>query len=647
MLNIRMKMTFRELMAVETPITGKYLATLNQVTSRTIREDIKILDSSLADNGAYIDSVMGQGYKLRITDEQLFRNYLKIIAGDEPTGEIVIPRLPEERHTYVIKRFLLSESYIKLDDLADEMYVSKSTIQNDLAHVKKKLSLYDIRLEARPNYGLKVNGDELKLRFCMAEYIFDRKEGVARQLSKTDFTLLSQEELDSLVAIIVGQINTHQITVSDIAINNLVIHMAIAYKRIKAGYHVTLFQTDLDEILEQKEYQVAQEIVRKVEEKFDVDFPQEETAYIALHLLGTKILLQMTASDKIIKQVVEEDISKLVVKILDEIESKLNLEVSDDKELVIALCLHLKPAVNRYKYGMNVRNPMLEAIKKNYPLAFEAGIIAGAIINKHIGIEVDENEIGYLALHIGAAIERKKSKIGPKKCLIVCASGLGTAQLIYYKLKNQFGEGLDLVGTTEYYKLSQYNLTNIDFIISSIPIQEQLSVPVIVVNAILGETDIREIEMFIVNTKNNLYTFFQEELTFLTKSFVSKEEVLEFLHATLLNKGLVDKTFLDAIYQREKVAPTSFGNLVAIPHPITPNSNKTFLAVCTLTKPVMWNDKPVQFICLLSVKKNSQEDLQVMYNLLGEIIHDSSIVEKLIKVKTYEGFMKVLTKGKA
>ena len=87
----------------------------------------------------------------------------------------------------------------------------------------------------------------------------------------------------------------------------------------------------------------------------------------------------MNASDKIIKQVVEEDISKLVVKVLDEIESKLNLGVSDDKELIIALSLHLKPAVNRYKYGMNVRNPMLEDIKKNYPLAFEAGIIAGQL----------------------------------------------------------------------------------------------------------------------------------------------------------------------------------------------------------------------------------------------------------------------------
>ena len=629
-------------MAAATPITGKYLANINQVSSRTIREDVKSLDLALVDNGAYIDSVMGQGYKLEITHEGLFYNYLKKIASSESTAEAVIPKLAEERITYLLKRFLLSEGYMKLDDLADEMYISKSTLQKDLINVRKMLSVYDIRLESRPNYGLKVNADELKLRLCMAEYIFDRDEGTGKSLFRPHFTSLSQEELDSILEIIMNQIHEHRITLSDIAINNLVIHIAIAYKRIKGGYHVTIYQTDMEEILEQKEYKVAEKIVRKVEEKFQVDFPQEETAYIALHLLGTKIVTQMNTGNKTVQQVIEKEISNVIVIALDQIESKLNLGINEDNELVIALSLHLKPAVNRYKYGMKIRNPMLEDIKKSYPLAFEAGVIAGLAINKHIGTEIDENEIGYLALHIGAAIERRKLAVGPKKCLIVCASGLGTAQLIYYKLKAQFGEGLEVVGTTEYYKLGQYNLTDIDFIISSIPIREEQVVPVIVVNAILGETDIKKIERFIISEKQNPYTLFQEELMFLSESFVSKEETLEFLHAKLLDKGLVDKTFLAAIYEREEVAPTSFGNLVAIPHPITPNSDKTFLAVCTLTKPVIWKDKPVQFVCVLSVKKNSREDLQGMYDLLGTIIHNSSMVERLIKVKSHEDFMKVL-----
>ncbi|NRK74294.1 PRD domain-containing protein, partial [Salmonella enterica subsp. enterica serovar Typhi] len=148
-----------------------------------------------------------------------------------------------------------------------------------------------------------------------------------------------------------------------------------------------------------------------------------------------------------------------------------------DEELIFGMSMHLKPAVNRIKYGMNIRNPMLQEIKNNYPLAYEAGIIAGLAIKEYTEIEMDENEIGYLALHIGAAMERKKLHSGPKRCLVVCASGLGTAQLIYYRLKSYFGSNLEVIGTTEYYMLDQYNLNEIDFIVSSIPIKESFAVP--------------------------------------------------------------------------------------------------------------------------------------------------------------------------
>lgn len=35
---------------------------------------------------------------------------------------------------------------------------------------------YDIFLEKCFNYGLKVKGDEMKMRFCMFEYIFNWKD---------------------------------------------------------------------------------------------------------------------------------------------------------------------------------------------------------------------------------------------------------------------------------------------------------------------------------------------------------------------------------------------------------------------------------------------------------------------------------------
>lgn len=641
MLTSRMRVILKKLMTIDAPVTGEFLADINNVTSRTTREDIKKLDALVMNHGAQIQTLMGKGYKLVVFQEKKFRQFLHHIAYPELSKDYLQPQSPEEREAYIIRKLLVSDDYVKIEQLADELYVSKSTVQNDLKQVKSILNHYSIQLHSRPNYGLKLRGDELKLRFCMAEYVVDRSsdctengmKGLSSSLMPTDFHAIS--------AIIMQQISQHQISMSDIAINNLLIHIAIAYKRIRSGNHVNLQPSERSQIEKQSEYQVALKIVKDVEEHFNVVFPKEETAYIAIHLLGTKMLSQPTKVDVLNEQMMDDTILAISKKMLAKIEEEYHLGIEHDKELIIALSLHLKPAINRYKYGMNIRNPLLEDIKKKYPLAFETAILGGLMIEKITDTKIDENEIGYIALHIGAAIERRNLNSGPKRCLIVCASGFGTAQLIYYRVKTQFRQSLDVVGITELYKLKAYNLNNVDLIISSVPIIENLSVPVIEVNAILGNNDMKKIGQFIGNQRN-ISGYFQENLIFLQKDFETKKEVLHFLHQKLLQLGHVNKSYLDNLYDREAIAPTSFGNLVAIPHPITPQTNKTFLTVCTLKKAITWGNKPVQFVCLLNVKKDSQEDLQHMYELLGRMVNSETMIHQLIKASTFDSFMSAL-----
>lgn len=642
MLSARGRSILKKLLSADTPVTGNYLATINNVSARTIREDIKQLDHMLLENGAEIQSVMGKGYQLKIGNEKQFRKYLQSIAK-EMSEEDFIPNAPEDRVTYVIKRLLLAEDYVKLEELAEALYVSKSTVQNDLKSVKDILSNYDIKLKSRPNHGLEVEGNELKLRFCMSEYIFDYEH---KEIGDRSFSMflkaITKQDLAAVGEIIMDQLSENKLSMSDIAVNNLQIHICIAINRIKRGAYVKLVKSDLDDILDKEEYIVAQKIAQIIKDKFDVEFPDVEIAYIAIHLLGTKMTAYSNSGNDFVSGFFEESIIHLVEYMLERMEKQLNLGISEDEELKIALALHLKPAINRYKYGMNIRNPLLESIKKNYPLSYEAAVLAGVAIEEMTGSEIDDNETGYLALHIGAAIERKKLNNGPKRCLIVCASGLGTAKLIFYKLKSYFGEGLDVVGTTEYYKLKDYDLSDTHFIISSIPISEKLAVPVIEVNALLSEEDIRKIQRHINLNKPQTDVYFQKELLFLHENLTSKEEVLAFLNRRLLDKGLVDETFLEAVYERESVAPTAYGNLVAIPHPISPQSEKTFLVACTLEKAIMWDNKPVQFICMLCVKKESMEDLQSLYDFLVNIIDNISVVQSLVKAKTYEEFMTLL-----
>nr|WP_269435765.1 PTS sugar transporter subunit IIA [Gracilibacillus suaedae] len=104
--------------------------------------------------------------------------------------------------------------------------------------------------------------------------------------------------------------------------------------------------------------------------------------------------------------------------------------------------------------------------------------------------------------------------------------------------------------------------------------------------------------------------YIDEQMIFIQRQDLqTREAVLVYMAAQLDSMDLVEEGFLDAVLEREEIAPTSFGNLVAIPHPITPKTDKTFIAICTLEKPITWVNKQVQFVCMLCVKKDSQEDL--------------------------------------
>lgn len=77
MLHGRLRDILRLLMAAEAPVTSSFFAAQLNVTTRTVRNDIKELQGVLSGHGAFVQSVRGSGYKLRIDDEQVFRTLLQ------------------------------------------------------------------------------------------------------------------------------------------------------------------------------------------------------------------------------------------------------------------------------------------------------------------------------------------------------------------------------------------------------------------------------------------------------------------------------------------------------------------------------------------------------------------------------------------
>lgn len=645
-LNSRLKSLVKELLSHKEPVTSEYLAKVLGVTSRTIRNDVKTLNLEFKKIGVQIDASRGVGYYIdstlgeQVTDviEELF------MLQEEEQGNT--PVLPEERVLYILKSVIMADDFIAAEQIANELFVSKSTVDNDLKQVEKLLEKYDLKLFKKPNFGIKLVGNEMNIRFCLSESLSNLKN----EQAELENEIIADVNINEIKTITKNYIEELSFNMAELPLNNLVMHIAIAIQRIKKGKKIEAGSIELDQIEDQVEYEVAKKIVHSIEEKFAIKIPIGEVAYITIHLLGAKHFDDKNLLESDIIDLVGERHYQLVANILSEINRVYRIELREDRELIYGLGLHLRSAINRLKYRMNLRNPILTEIKKNYPFSFELGILAAEVIHNNSDLVVNEDEIGYIAIHLEAAVERMKNKKRRqmKRVAIVCASGLGTAKLLAASVESVF-PGIDIVGTYPSYSIGEIKKEEVDLILSTIPIVKESPIPALHINAILTEKDIEKVKehissKFLNEDKNKslmkLHNLFSDELFFTEIDKKNPTEIIRSLSTVLNIKGYVDDSFQHSVLEREEISPTSIGNLVAIPHPLKPNALGSCIAIGILRKPVKWGEHTVQLVLLLALNEKDKEEFSHLFNHLWKIVQNKKLVTELCSKEKFEDFIK-------
>lgn len=644
-LNSRLKSLIIELLSHKEPVTSEYLAKVLGVTSRTIRNDVKTLNLEFKKIGVQIEASRGVGYFI---DSALGQQVTELIEElfmlqEEEHGNT--PVLPEERILYILKRIIMTDDFIAAEQLANELFVSKSTVDNDLKQVEKLLEKYDLKLFKKQNFGIKLLGNEMNIRFCLSESLANTKN----EQAGLENEIIADVNINEIKAITKESIEELSFSMAELPLNNLVMHIAIAIQRIKNGKNVEAGSIELDQLENQVEYKVATKIVKSIEDKYAIKIPLGEVAYITIHLLGAKHFEDKDFNQSDFVELVGESHYQVVANILSEINRVYRIDLREDHELIYGLGLHLRSAINRLKYRMNLRNPMLTEIKRNYPFSFELGIVAAEIIQNNSELVVNEDEIGYIAIHLEAAVERMKNKKRRqmKRVAIVCASGLGTAKLLAASVESVFS-GIDIVGTYPSYSIGDIKKEEVDLILSTIPIQQESLIPALHINAILTEKDIEKVREHITSKFLNedkskslkkLQNLFSEELFFTEVDKKTPNEIIKSLSSVLNIKGYVDDSFQGSVLEREEISPTSIGNLVAIPHPLKPNALGSCIAIGILKKPVKWGEHTAQLILLLALNEKDKEEFSHLFNHLWRLVQNKKLVDELCTKENFEDFI--------
>lgn len=495
-------------------ITIKSIAEEIGVSRRTILREITTVYEWFSSHGFTVqrNTKKGLNVKLDIGDKE------RLLSLLEET-DIIKLYSKNERQMFILTELLQAKDALNLYYFASVLSVSEATISHDLNKIQEWLLDYDLILERKQGLGVLVNGRERSKRKALINILYELLDGeqlkdvVTKQIGlSTEYSKTSKDIRKRLL----DMIDFRTIKIIEQAISSsenemgfkfaessytaLAVHLALAVQRIKNGERIIMNSDILNDIKLFDEYVIAAKLIQTLSRYIEQDIPEDEIGYVTMHLKGARYKngIYDTSVLRFNELIISNyQLTAMINKMIKIAERETGYELKKSDSLLIGLVDHLRPAINRLQMKLEIRNPLLKKIKEEYPHIFEVSILCSEVINDHLGFELPESEIGYIAMHIGSAIEQIKNSMVKDRIVynivVTCTSGIGTSKMLAERIKNEFNN-INIIEVFATTNLSDKWLVrnDIDLIVSTVHFVNEI-VPVISVNPLLLDKDIDKI----------------------------------------------------------------------------------------------------------------------------------------------------------
>lgn len=633
---------------------SQFLADLISVSDRTARKYLKNIQSFLENHGAEIQMKKGSGYQLIIHNSAKYINDIIRVHQNAPFK--IRYEEKSDRQLKMLNQLLINEQHLSFDELMDMVHLGETATHNLLHDIGQSLSAYDLLLKHEDD-AFFIEGSERNKRNYILDYFWrDNQYNLFGRDLQNDDDRVNPEKI---FMIVLDECRKQRFQISDYELSNLVLHLSLATERLKLGHELS----DKANIFSQKdifnssetEMKVAKKVIKKIEDYYDVGFPDAEINYVVAHLKA-KINTQMNIRKDDFDDA-ERELRQLLIKINQESPVKLSI----DRTLINGILQHMGPLLNRLRYDIPLKNPLIAEIKETYSEILEISIKYlshfSLLENYHLSLD----EWAYLVIHILASHERQNAQ-NKIKVTVICSTGLGSAQMLKSRLENEFGSRIEILNVVGFYQLSNELLADTDLIVSTIDISNRFfNIPIVYVNVFLTDTDIQKINEYlrifheksdktleeIEDSQNILFDdFFTEERFIVFHHPAKKDEVLYQLISTLSDAK--DEQFVSDFMQqidlREQLGSLVFEKNIAFPHPAKLMGNVCEIAVGIIPDGIHWDAETndVRIVILLSPSKYENKGLEDVVQRLIRFMSSDEAKQKLIHYPSFGNLIDLL-----
>lgn len=600
-------------------ISAKKLADRLGVTDRTIRSYIQKIN---AEEPGLIESSRA-GY--RMSAASVVKSYRRQ------------PHNLNDRRFYLLRRLFKSGSRgVDIFDLADALYVSDATIRADIFSLVLTAKKYNLKISQKKNRYFLIGREKHKRDF-MVDLI--KEQSVQGTSFKEDIQkFLGDFNLRKVMKIAREAFVKFDFAPNTYFFQNFILHLALAIDRSKIR---DLEDNEKEIIPENYQHTAAEKMIdliyKELKKTFEIQlFSQDRLELMALCYAEMK---QEVADDTYIQQEIVQSLDQ----VLDELSTVYLLDFSDD-QFRNKLMYHLQNLYNRAQFNRSSRNFSLLEIKIKYPVIFDIAVYMASLLSEKLNIEINEDEISFLALHIGTFINHKTEEDKKLQTVIVMPAYLQMRQLVTAKLLNNFMQDIVIIDIHEDFSQLE-DFAEIDLVITTfreneIPCELEKSRKLVFIKEFITNSDLNKVRLRIDEVYQEKYRSFLWEILpqWITEDFylnleqnLTREQIFNYLAQTFEKQGFVDGTFKKELEEREAYSSTAFHSKIAIPHSIKYDARQTGIIVMQASEPITWNDIHVQLILGLAVRKDDSKLFNRVFPRIIEVVAETYHVDYLAR----------------
>lgn len=471
------------------------------VSNRTIRYDLERIDDYLQEIGYHpLRHVKGMGVILDCSAEDIAKvrqTLNQVHARDYALSKV-------ERKLYLRLLLLDAEQPLKYEQLADELYVSRKTVIEDMRTIKEEDAALGVHIHSS-RQGIAYDADEYHLRQVILRSLLDRFDANELwQMIRGDYlnqSIAIEKKWRDIISLprvqdierLLHQTEVEQNeTLHDQEFYLTMLLSAFALSRIRRGRSIS---SCAEEVCPPA---WLQDFLLRMQENGTGELPQPEQGYIALEL---KSILNISNQEhaQILASVVAENLLVRVSEVL-------RYHYYADQMLRNGLQQHLYRLIQNKKVSTRQVSSIVSTVRQEHEALY--GCIRSYIqqIPELHTVGHLEDECALLAVHFCASDERRMMMDRASvKVLVVCANGVGTAQIVSATVVKYFPQ-MEVLATTSVHNVQEkIRQEQPEMILSTISLPP-LPVPVIRINPFMTGRDLDKIRSFIVQHKKEEYS---------------------------------------------------------------------------------------------------------------------------------------------